>query len=90
MVFVALSNVLVKALSADGTVESLPPKTPFAIPVDTDISNLVRPIVEDPTGAYETLIVVRSEDRGSDGVPMLRFRAFLGIRLLKSTVWPPK
>jgi len=90
MVFVAMSNAPIKALSADGTVEDLPPKTPFAIPVDTDISNLVRPIVEDPAGAYETLIVPRSEDRGSDGIPMLRFRAFLGVRLLKSTVWPPK
>jgi hypothetical protein len=90
MIFIAICKTPIKALSAEGTIEDLPPKTPFAIPVDTDISNLVRPIVEDPTGAYETLIVPRSEDRGADGQSMLRFRPFLGVRIVKSTVWPPK
>jgi len=90
MVLIMLCKEVVLALTAEGTIENVPTKTPFAVPVDTDISNIVRPIVEDPTGAYEVIIPPTSIQRGSDGQPILRFRPLLGVRIVKATVWPPK
>jgi len=73
-------------LNAAGEIVQVPPKTPFAIPAESDLGNFVRPLAEDPGGAYEIFFSPSSIARDDTGLQIVRYEIGIGARVPKAAV----
>lgn len=89
-VIIARSGDPIKVLTAEGTVVQIPPKMVFAIPAESDLVNLIRPLAEDPEGAYEIFFSPLCIEKDDIGASIVRYKIAIGVRVPKSAVWPPK
>lgn len=86
-VIVVLCKEPVFVLGASGEIVLAPPKTPFAIPAESDLGNFVRPLIEDPAGAYEIFFSPSSIVRDDSGLQIVRYDPIgIGARVPKATV----
>lgn len=79
-VIVVLCRDPMFVLNAAGEIVQVPPKTPFAIPAESDLGNFVRPLAEDPGGAYEIYFSPSSIARDDTGLQIVRYEIGIGAR----------
>jgi len=85
-VIVVLCRDPMFVLNAAGEIVQVPPKTPFAIPAESDLGNFVRPLAEDPGGAYEIFFSPSSIARDDTGLQIVRYEIGIGARVPKAAV----
>lgn len=85
-VIVVLCRDPMFVLNAAGEIVQVPPKTPFAIPAESDLGNFVRPLAEDPGGAYEIYFSPSSIARDDTGLQIVRYEIGIGARVPKAAV----
>jgi hypothetical protein len=84
---IAKSKRKVKTLAANGTIVEIPAKTPFGIIAEGDMVAIIKPIVEDPTGAIE-YFVAPTCIQNIEGIDVVRFRVLVGERFERAKLWP--